>query len=159
MNSPHKGQWRGALVCSLICAWINGWVSNREAGDFRTKDGLYSQTSELIYTSLQWRHNGRDGVSNHQRLDCFLSRLFRRRSKKHQSSASLAFVRGIHRWPVNSPHKGPVTRNMFPFDDVIMWSDHSRDCTGQTVLHLMVTANRKCHHCCVCSSEDYFKTI
>ena len=39
---------------------------------------------------------------------------------KHQSSASLAFVRGIHRWLVNSPHKGPVTRKMFPFDDVIM---------------------------------------
>ena len=40
--------------------------------------------------------------------------------RKHQRSASLAFVRGIHRWPVNSPHKGPVTRKMFPFDDVIM---------------------------------------
>ena len=45
--------------------------------------------------------------------------------RKHQSSASLAFVRGIHRWPVNSPHKGPVTRKRFPFDDVIMekWLD------------------------------------
>ena len=40
--------------------------------------------------------------------------------RKHQSSASLAFVPGIHRGPVNSPHKGPVTRKMFPFDDVIM---------------------------------------
>ena len=40
--------------------------------------------------------------------------------KKHQSSASLAFVWGIHRWPVNSPHKGSVTRKMFPLDDVIM---------------------------------------
>ena len=40
--------------------------------------------------------------------------------RKHQSSASLAFVRGIHRGPVNSPHKGPVTRKMFPFDDVTM---------------------------------------
>ena len=40
--------------------------------------------------------------------------------RKHQSFASLAFVRGIHRGPVNSPHKGPVTRKMFPFDDVIM---------------------------------------
>ena len=39
---------------------------------------------------------------------------------KHQSPVSLAFVRGIHRWPVNSPHKGPVTRKMFPFDDVII---------------------------------------
>ena len=40
---------------------------------------------------------------------------------KHQSSASLAFVRVIHRGPVNSPHKWPVTRKMFPFDDVIMF--------------------------------------
>ena len=40
--------------------------------------------------------------------------------RKQQSSAPLAFVRGIHRSPVNSPHKWPVTRKMFPFDDVIM---------------------------------------
>ena len=40
--------------------------------------------------------------------------------RKHQNSASLAFVRGIHRGPVNSPRKWPVTRKMFPFDDVIM---------------------------------------
>ena len=40
--------------------------------------------------------------------------------RKHQNSASLAFVKGIHRGPVNSPHKWPVTRKMFPFDDVIM---------------------------------------
>ena len=40
--------------------------------------------------------------------------------RKHQSSASLAFVREIHRGPVNSPHNGPGTRNMFPFDDVII---------------------------------------
>ena len=44
--------------------------------------------------------------------------------RKHQSSVLLAFVRGIHRRPVNSPHKWPVTRKMFPFDDVIMiWPD------------------------------------
>ena len=40
--------------------------------------------------------------------------------RKHQSYASLAFVRGIHRGPVNSPHKWQVRRKMFPFDDVIM---------------------------------------
>ena len=40
--------------------------------------------------------------------------------RNYQSSASLAFVRGIHRWPVNSPHKWPVTRKMFPCDDTIM---------------------------------------
>ena len=42
--------------------------------------------------------------------------------RKHQRSASLVFVRGIHRWPVDPPHKGPVTRKMIPFDDVIMVS-------------------------------------
>ena len=35
VNSPHKGQWRGAVMFSLICVWINGWVNNREAGDLR----------------------------------------------------------------------------------------------------------------------------
>ena len=35
VNSPHKGQWRGALMFSLICVWINGWVNNREAGELR----------------------------------------------------------------------------------------------------------------------------
>ena len=64
--------------------------------------------------SLQWRHNDRDGVSNYQPHDCLLNRLFRHWWKRHQSSASLAFVRGIHRWPVNSPYKGPVTRKMHP---------------------------------------------
>ena len=45
--------------------------------------------------------------------------------RKHQSSTSLAFVRGIHRVPVNFPHKWPVTWKMFPSDDVIMWSNSS----------------------------------
>ena len=45
--------------------------------------------------------------------------------RKHQSSASLAFVRGIHQWLVNSPYKRPITWKMFPLDDVIM-SDQVR---------------------------------
>ena len=60
------------------------------------------------------------------RLKSPASRLFAQpfvqsqKTKKHQSFASMAFVRVIHRSPVNSPHKGPVTRKMFPFDDVIV---------------------------------------
>ena len=69
------------------------------------------------YTTLQWRHNERDGVSNHQPHDCLLNRSSDADQRKHQSSASLAFVREIHRWPVNSPHKWPVTLKIFPFDD------------------------------------------
>ena len=41
VNSPHKGQWRGALMFSLICAWINGWVSNCKAGDLRRHRAHY----------------------------------------------------------------------------------------------------------------------
>ena len=48
--------------------------------------------------------------------------------RKHQRSASLVFVRGIHRWPVNSPHKRPVTQKMFPFDDVIMANGMRQGC-------------------------------
>ena len=74
----------------------------------------------LVYsTSLQWRNNERYGVSNPQPHDCLFSRLFRHRSKK-TSELRVTFLWGIHRWPVNSPHKGPVTRKMFPFHDVIM---------------------------------------
>ena len=58
--------------------------------------------------------------------------------RKHESSASLAFVRGIHRGPVNSPHKGPVTRKMFPFDNVIMISSLQ---AGTSLAHC-----RRCHH-------------
>ena len=60
------------------------------------------------------------GVSNHQHLDCLLSRFSGAHQRKYWSSASLAFVRGIHRWPEDSPPKGPVTRKMFPFYDIII---------------------------------------
>ena len=50
-----------------------------------------------MLNSLEWRHNGRHGVSNHQRLDCSLKCLFRHRSKK-----TLASMKGIHQWPVVS---------------------------------------------------------
>ena len=60
--------------------------------------------------SLRWRHNGRDGVSNHQPRDCLLNRLFRRRSKE----TSKLRVTGVF------PAQWPVTRKMFQFDDVIM---------------------------------------
>ena len=63
--------------------------------------------------ALQWRHNERDAISNHRNLDCLLNHLFRLRQRKHQSFASLPFVRRIHRWPTNSRHKGPETRKCF----------------------------------------------
>ena len=69
---------------------------------------------------LEWRHNERDGVSNHRCFIDYSTICSGADQRKHQSSPSLAFVRGIHRWPVNSLHKVPVTWKIVPFDDVIM---------------------------------------
>ena len=76
---------------------------------------LYRVTKD----TLLWRHNGRDCVSNHQPHDCLLKRLFRRRSKKTSKLRITGLCAGNSPGPVNSPHKWPVTRKMFPFDDVM----------------------------------------
>ena len=60
VNSPHKGQWRRALMLSLICAWINGWVNNRDAGDLRRHRAPYdvtvmSKLSTVVLPTFFWR--------------------------------------------------------------------------------------------------------
>ena len=57
-RSPHKGQWRGALMFSLICVWINGWVNNREAGDLRRYRGHYDVTVKIFLVSVSSSHKG-----------------------------------------------------------------------------------------------------
>ena len=69
---------------------------------------------------LQWCHNKRDALLNHRRLDCLLIRLSRRRSRNTSKLRTTGFVREIHQWPVDSPHKGQVTRQIFPSDDVTL---------------------------------------
>ena len=56
-NSPHKGQWRGALVFSLICVWINVWVNNREAGDLRRYRAHYHVTVVISFYRIHKDHN------------------------------------------------------------------------------------------------------
>ena len=75
VNSPHKGQWHGALMFSLICVWIHGWVNNREAGDLRRYCAHYDVTvmftwefpaqmaSNAENVSIWWRHHVTVGSS------------------------------------------------------------------------------------------------
>ena len=56
VNSPHKGQWRGALIFSLICIWINDWVDNRGAGDLRRYRAHYDVTV-MVRFSWATRHH------------------------------------------------------------------------------------------------------
>ena len=83
-------------------------------------------------TPLQWRHNDHDGVSNHQPRGCLLNRLFRCGSKKTSKLPVTGLCAGNSPGPVNSPHKGPVTRKMFPFDDVIMNEARKDECNNVT---------------------------
>ena len=104
-----------------ICVIRPQWVKNIYAG-------YCSKHPARVQISLQWRRNEREGVSNHQCLDCFLNHLFRRRSKKTQKLCVTGLYDGNHWWPVDSPHKGPITRKMLPFDDVIACSLVCKQC-------------------------------
>ena len=73
-----------------------------------------------VVVTLQWRHNGAIAFQITSLTIVYSIVYSDADQRKHQSCASLAFVRGIHRGPMNSPHKWPVTRKLFPFDDVIM---------------------------------------
>ena len=96
-------------ISTIICRWwcyilLTGFATGSNLASFHYGDVIISAMASQI-TSITivcaTVYSGAD-------------------QRKHQSSASLAFVWRIHWWPVNSPHKGPVTRKMFPFDDVIM---------------------------------------
>ena len=86
---------------------------------FRRRLSIHCTILPQMFTLL-WRHNEPDGVSNHQPHGCLFNRLFGHRSKKTSKLRVTGLCVGNSPGPVNSPHKRPVTRKMFPFDDVIM---------------------------------------
>ena len=112
------------LSYSSVFSWVSLrwaiWARMIVATHFALKfdKGLQNCVNEIA--ALHWRHNDHDGVSNHQPHGCLLNCLFRRRSKKTSKLRVTGLCVGNSPGPVNSPHKGPVTRKMFPFDDVIM---------------------------------------
>ena len=69
VNSPHKGQWRGALMFSLICTWINGWVNNRETGWFETPSPpLWRHCNVDLWINHQWGKALLATFSSHKQL-------------------------------------------------------------------------------------------
>ena len=100
------------------CNWFSKW---RQSFD----DKLCNIRN--VRNRLHWRHNDQDCVSNRQPHGCLLNRLFRRRSKKTSKLRVTGLRVGNSPGPVNSPHKGPVTRKMFPFDDVIMICNNHKE--------------------------------
>ena len=124
MTSP----WRNSCcVLEISRLWLSSrWWSGASyivwgISHFWALGEITTQNLRCLHTPFQWCNNERDGVSNHQRLDCLFSRLFRCLSKENINASRHWPLWGeIHRWPMDSPHKGPETRKMFPFDGVIM---------------------------------------
>ena len=107
--------------------------------------------------SLKWRHHYNDVIMSARASQTtgpsivYSAVCSAVDQSKHQSSASLAFVRGIHLWPVNSPHEGPVTRRILPFDDAILtWAPwHFKLLTTRRLVQQLDQDNIKvvpCHH-------------
>ena len=169
---------------SLICAWINRWVNNRQAGDLRCHrthydvnvmshwaicrksffshkhslalgHRLYIYICSLAMASVSDRYQlniteVRAQNTDYHYNDVIMGTMASQITsltivystvysgadqRKHQSSVPLAFVRGIHRCPVNSPHKWPVMWKMFRFDEVIMiqiklWDVITKPCSN-----------------------------
>ena len=74
VNSPHKGQWCGALMFSLISIWINGWVNNREAGDLRRYRDHYDVRSNANASTYSWVCMQKSKIPDSLTMHMFISR-------------------------------------------------------------------------------------
>ena len=114
----------------VSCPWFKPFrnlINSLSRGNVAViyKVDIFSASNELVVRWIPPNHNNDDIMSAIASQITSLTVVYSivysdADQRNHQSSASLAFVRGIHRWPVNYPHKWPVTRKMFPLDDVIM---------------------------------------
>ena len=118
-----KGQWCRPLMFLLMSAWTNCYRNSREAGELECSDANLASLWPRIWCTLYNDIIMSTMAHEITRISTVGSAVcWGAHHRKYQSSPLLAFVRGIHQGSVDFPHKGPVTRKMFPFDDVIMVS-------------------------------------
>ena len=120
----HIWQVLPQLSCGDTCQ-IRMWCKQSNRYFDRNETFAYGEINERSFSNphprpLQWRHNERHGVSNYRPLDGLLNSLFRHRSKNTSKIRVTGLCEGNSPVTGEFPHKGPVTRKMFPFDDVIM---------------------------------------
>ena len=105
VNSPHKGQWHGALMLTLICAWMNVWVNNREAGDLRRhRTRLYVTFMVMTSPFLMWGIRGGIEIISGYRILAFslvvLQYLSLTVSTSRPGDAFMRQWYGFRQWPV-----------------------------------------------------------
>ena len=123
LSQPNHMQWNWCTIDSFNANGLKFTQNEQCDAPVECVNNLANPISIPVGAtekSLPWRHNDHDGVSNPQPHGCLLNRLFGCRSKKTSKLRVTGLCAGNSPGPVNSPHKGPVTRKMFPFDDVIM---------------------------------------
>ena len=114
-NTSDSKSGAMALRIGRVCPWTG--LSRYGSDNLSTRPDVLQWTG---LRPLQWRHNERDGVSNQRRLDCLHNCLFGRRSKKTSKLRVTGLCEGNPSVTGDSPHKGTVTRKVFPFDYVVM---------------------------------------
>ena len=130
IDKIHEWRYSFKVIIFLVSNYNNMTMNRLQYRHYRNYWYSTHSISFWISIPLHCRHNRRDGVSNHQPYDCLFNCLFRCKSKKISRLRVTGLCEG--NWPVNSPHKWPVTRKMFPFDDVIM---HTRCCLRDAGTH------------------------
>ena len=121
LQHPNAEEGRGSVFTGACDVYSFGMLMWEMTTGLDPYEGIKDE-SKVSWILNTWYHYndvliGTDGVSNHQHHQCLLNRLFGRRSKK---TSKLRVTGLCSPRPVNSPHKWPVTREMFPLDDVIM---------------------------------------
>ena len=99
VNSPHEGQWRGALMFSLICVWINGWINNRQAGDLRRYLAHYDVTNESTWIeAMVWCYP----ITIHYLVPCWRrSMSFYGIARPHKATIKTWCRLYSHCWPIS----------------------------------------------------------
>ena len=121
VNSPHKGQWRGALMFSLICARLNSWVHNRYGGDLKRYQIHYDVI--VMHNRLEpGNHQCDRCLGSHWRSYLLFPRPHDDVIKWKHFTRYWPFVRKIHRSPVNFPHKGQL-RGPLMFSLICAWTN------------------------------------
>ena len=111
VNSPHKGQWRGALMFSLICVWINGWVNNREASGLRRHRAHYDvilRHTDIFIWSLAVL------VRSHSWMPVLIPFPPTLHERVYPLFGHIAYPQGIRSWQVCTEYESPYYKLVTP---------------------------------------------
>ena len=158
VNSPHKGQWRVALMSSFICVWINDWVNNRKAGDLRRYRAYYHVIVTKYIMSAKWQNVCRPIRWNHLliqaclQVDGILSHLSR---STIRSMIMVIVWCGLNRWmqkPCSQQFRGKHIYHIILFFK-------PPDTMQAAVIHNEWNQNIKCIVCANLRSETLFQAM